>query len=123
MDAVQRLRASKEKSVVRNYRDGLTQGKRWAEQLAEADELESLERMHNRVAGQSPDWPWYFEERHDNYPAKNFVSFCGIDMEVPAFWHWALSAVGPTAIYENGDFVRGFADGALEAWALVKPQL
>jgi hypothetical protein len=68
-----RLRASKERADAADVAVGHDAGKSWARNLAEAPELQRLERLHDELDAQSRyDWDWYFEEedREDIAPVR-----------------------------------------------------
>ena len=122
-EVVDRLRVSKCKFESEQYQTGHQAGQAWAKDTAEVVELIRLEYWRNQYAS---DWDRIFQDSANvALPAADyFVS--AIQAEPPVkrrdvrdFWE----SVDPGTPSPVGEFVHGFADGALSVWDKVKDQL
>jgi hypothetical protein len=106
-----------------SYDDGQTRGKHWARHSAGIEkELRNLQALR---AGKSDDqWTDWFVNRETERPAFQRIvkhlqpDTTGMPREVSAFWQNAVTFGGDLApsVLRDGNFVHGFADGALEVW-------
>jgi hypothetical protein len=128
-DAVTRLRASKRTTRSGRYKDGFALGQDWAKSTAEAEELERLEDF--RVKCTDHEWGAFFDRRKDDAygPCGHLLFVISPDSDGDrhasrTFWE---ETIGDELVAEDlmwkGDFVRGFAEGALAVWGEVKRQL
>jgi hypothetical protein len=120
-DVIQRLRVSKQRCQDEAYREGEECGRSWAEDTAEADQLERLERLK----ADSQDWDRIFEK--DNSPAEGLATVFDPDCGKGRWtyeddWKNILGDDGTSRI-DQPAFVRGFAEGALSVWNEVKNKL
>lgn len=124
-DVIQRLRASKTSSENELYQEGFEVGQQWAKEDAEAIELKRLQNLRDHLA---MAWEGCFDPAsQQTYNASQWVVFAirpETDKDRHAaeeFWGDVLVDEFPKA--EEDQFVRGFAEGALEVWAEVSPHL
>ena len=129
-DVVERLRASKRKMDSEEYQHGYENGRAWANDTAEAAELERLESLEEGLKNQPVyGWEFFFDSQaHPNsaYSTAEDLYFAlqPNDQEdrdrdaAKDFWE---SAAGDSELSDS--YVRGFAEGALQVWRQVKPQL
>jgi hypothetical protein len=122
-EVIDRLRASKQKHENEQYNGGHEAGQEWARNEAEAGELIRLEKFHD-ACGPS-DWGRFFwtSDRDAYGAAENLVFRIWPDDDrdrdaASNFWE----SQGHEE-YPDDEFVRGFAEGALEIWDQVKNQL
>jgi hypothetical protein len=134
---IQRLRASKPDII---YQQGQADGRRWASERAEYEDLLRLERLYEaKRAGR--DWEDFFDRGYDEasvgehliqvvYPPLS-PGICkiggivgdpeGCSCAYNDFWK---SYVGEDASkIDNPSYIRGFAEGALTLWREVKDKL
>jgi hypothetical protein len=119
----ERLRASKREHLEKLHADGVNAGREWAAESAEAAELIRLANWKERAAG---DWDDCFvdSEHRSNSAAEEFVSTvwpedCGDSVDAREFWE----SQGFDGRDPEGEFVRGFAEGALEIWDAVESKI
>jgi hypothetical protein len=122
-EVIDRLRASMQKHESEQYNEGHAAGQEWAKNKAEAGELILLERWRDSCGPH--DWQDCFvtDERSAYSAAEHFVfrirPECDGEREaVSDFWEQRGREDHP-----QDEFVRGFAEGALEVWDDVKDQL
>lgn len=127
-DAIERLRASKRKSEDERYQEGFEAGQRWAIAEAEAEELEHIETLRQRV--DSYNWDDWFENgERDSYGSGDRLAFVvkpefnGNRQWGREFWECYSHRDDWEAMMDTPAFVRGFAEGALEVWGEVKDQI
>jgi hypothetical protein len=104
-DVIQRLRASKLKSDDSNYKEGLELGRRWAEETAEADDLERL------TSGEG----WNSADE-----LAEFITGDADDHKA-AFW----KSVGDDldSLLKSRSFLDGFVQGAAGVWCQVRDEV
>jgi hypothetical protein len=126
-DVIERLRASKARMQSDDYKEGQTAGRKWAERSAEVWQLIRLAWWRDRAG---PEWEnCLVTVRAKGYYAGEAVAgtIMGVKASFQAaqsFWTSALPCPEKRhARSTNDDFVRGFADGALDVWDLVKDKL
>ncbi len=111
-DVVERLRRSALGSAAGEYDRGREAGRRWACDRADAEGLARLGRLRERAGG---DWPRLFRGGADSRAvAERLAEEAGGGR----FWEEAAGAADP-----HPEFVRGFAEAALEVWGQVKSRL
>lgn len=123
-DVINRLRASKQRLAAGMYRDGFEAGRSWAEQTAEADELERLADIGTER------WADMFGSADSNCaygPGELFVftvipAHDGDRIGASDFWSGIAGDEGE-AVSNNPEFVRGFAEGAYALWREVEDKL
>jgi hypothetical protein len=129
-NAVERLRASKEKSDHDDYQFGRTLGKAWAEHRAQFPELQRLDDLYQALEAETNYcWDWYFEEQSNSAYGVDELLFFEMHPEADKdrresqeFWESVLG----DAIHTAADYValvKGFAEGALEYWWSVEDEL
>jgi hypothetical protein len=122
-DVVQRLRASKATMENEDFQEGYAAGKVWAEQDADARDLTNLDAFRTRVGN---DWEACFVGSDSYSPAAHLAdTITGEDLDrgdITEFWERALGAADAQKSY-HGEFLRGFAEGALAVWDEVEGQL
>lgn len=124
---IERLRESDKEGHDETYRAGMTAGKNWAKREAKAGELRRLERSRAKV--RDYEWDMLFDENSNNaYAPCEWVVFDirpntdGNREAADEFWENVLG-VGYQAFISDEQFIKGFAEGALDVWADVKDQL
>jgi hypothetical protein len=98
------------------YKDGFVRGGEWASREACVDELGRLQALH--VGKSFDDWSKWFVGQDAGRSAYQRVvqvlypQATSGSVDAEAFWH---GKVGESkAVFQMADFVRGFADGALD---------
>jgi hypothetical protein len=117
-----RLAATQGSKEMNPYEDGLARGRYWAEHHAGPSELKNLQAL--RTAKSAEGWCQWFTGHDASQPAfKRLVQVLhphtsGSAGDVAEFWRGAVAfdAATPQRAVRDSDFVRGFADGALEVW-------
>lgn len=121
-EAIDRLRLSRVEDAKSAESEGFHAGFEWASTKASAAELKRL----SEESQQDETWGMYFDERC----VDNFNHFgqmgCLADGilgmkdagwgDIESFWESALGDHAKTLL-EDLDFMRGFCEGALEAWS------
>ena len=108
------------------YKDGFEAGQEWAKQTAEVNELERLD-LYRRSA-RSNEWDYFFDTEENSAYSGGYTLHLIIHpeqegrAESDAFWE---RVAGPdyNVLSRDGDYVLGFAEGALAVWNEVKDQL
>jgi hypothetical protein len=125
-EAIARLRVSKAKHRSQLYKEGLRTGKAWAKSRAEADELTLLSDLRERAQPRS-EWEGCFTDDplvSEAYSAAERFYFMirpdYVGDRGAAFGFWSTVVNGKMPA---GEFVHGFADGALAVWDGVRDQL
>jgi hypothetical protein len=110
------------------YPKGYKAGTEWAENKAKAAELTRLQSFQESMKSRSQgDWEQWFCHQSQKLPWLDLVRVIQDDkiLCAPAvaieFWHATLGATSQQAA--NGDFLRGFAEGAVDLWAKVQKQV
>ena len=126
-DVVQRLRASKDQAGRESHKAGSKAGKNWAKDVAEVPQLQNLEQLRDSCST-SHEWGLQFDgESNSAYSTAERLAF-GINPEMEgerndAAGFWEI-AVGDGPVVESNladdEFMRGFAEGALDVWGEVK---
>jgi hypothetical protein len=126
-DVIERLRASKRKSDSEQSRDGYTAGQAWAERHAEAAELERLDSFVTCIEQDSSDWDGFLDASGSAYGPGERLYFAlqpdddGNRGAARDFWEGAARAEALDSL--PGEFIRGFAEGALSVWHRVEDKL
>jgi hypothetical protein len=130
-DLIERLRASKLQQESDLFKDGFEWGKEWAKNEATAKQLERLERMYNRLSTEPiHDWQRFFRFDADRPYATYELFYFELAPDDKSrtqaaareFWEHAAGDDGDRDIQE-GEWVRGFAEGALDIWNHVKNKI
>jgi len=129
-DAVQRLRAWKHQHESRLFKEGFDWGQDWAKDDASVTQLKRLEMLYNRLSNEPVyNWEHFFAfDANNAYTVYELLYFQlepdhnGDRESARDFWERAVGDDGDTNIQE-GELVRGFAEGALDIWRSVKHQL
>jgi hypothetical protein len=108
------------------YREGYEAGEEWARERADADELMRLEKLRDR-AGDGWDETFSIGGSRAYGVGENFVHLIdpnrgNLRHAAAAFWEEQVGDDYEPSM-QDGDFVRGFAEGALAVWVQVKDQL
>src|SRR5262249_12612635 len=127
-DTIERLRASKRTLDDDRFQDGFAMGQAWAKASAEAGELERLADLRDSSNQDSWGWQGNFNlpDSASAYSAAERIAFVilgeeydGDRDEASNFWEQQAGQKK----HPPDEFVRGFAEGALEVWDLVKDQI
>ena len=123
-EVIARLRASKARSAEDDYQEGFEEGRGWAMTRAEAAELEDLAAWREQAG---LDWELHFDRTvSDAYSPGEILVFAisperNGDREIAReFWEGNVSS---PHLSLKSEFVRGFAEGALDLWKEVSDQL
>jgi hypothetical protein len=125
-DVITRLRASMRRVEDEQYRQGTQCGREWVEDRAEANDLIRLERWKARVGW---EWDQLFsrDDQNNAYSMAELLVFeiwpedDGDRSTAQSFWEEALG--DDTSAVDDPQFVKGFAEGALELWDEIKDKL
>jgi hypothetical protein len=118
---IHRLRVSRAQAEKRAYDEGLIAGRAWVCEIAEHSQLAKLAALRD-----DPEVPWasnFLPSACSEATPSNCLGDylkCGDDQEATDFWE---EAVGEGVDVERPEFVRGFAEGALEVWDGIKDQI
>jgi hypothetical protein len=122
-DVINRLRASKEQFKGDQHQAGHDAGESWAKNEAEAGDLIQLDNFRGRAG---TDWDaCFWDMPNDAYSTAEKFFFSvwpehdGERSEANEFWE----RQGFEKDHPVGDYVRGFAEGALSVWDDVKDEL
>jgi hypothetical protein len=129
LDVVARLRASKRQGEDSRYQEGHEAGRAWAEEKAEARELELLEVCRHqigcqwgavfdpdRLGGGLPAGEWIYYTMHPNHKDE--------DDKAMDYWEEVRSRWDDHRdVYYDDVFMKGFVEGAIELWKEVKDKL
>lgn len=126
----ERLRASKQKAKVAEFKLGHDLGQKWAEQSAEAAALQRLEDLRDELESQPQlDWDDFFDwsEPQVYGPDEHlfFAMFPEADKDRRAsedFWECVVGDAIQNSAFSS-ELLRGFAEGAIELWLSVKDEL
>jgi hypothetical protein len=123
-EVIQRLRASKRESDDVRYQEALEVGRDWAENQAEAVELQRLTHFREENPGGGEEFE--SSTARMSYSLEHIVAFAIGGPEVDGslacaqeFWE---SAVGEDESLDSA-FLRGFVDGAVAIWYQVRDRL
>ena len=123
-NTIERLRASKEEDMSEKYQDGQVDGRSWAAEYAEYNELKRLAKLMN--AGHDTAVILSTSET-DAYLAAERLAFAitGDDSSRSVSEEFWESAIGEESIIhlDSDDYVRGFAEGAFAVWNAVSQHL
>lgn len=127
-DVIARLRESKRQSSSAAYKEGFECGQAWVEDYAESDQLDKLQCLFEERRSDSYTWEDYFNSNCGSsaYTVAERLAFViepqsdGDSSEAAFFWE---GVAGDDAPLDKDDWVRGFAEGALDIWGRVKDQL
>jgi hypothetical protein len=128
-DVVQRLRASKVRAQGKVYQEGYTAGRRWASEIAAAAELERMAEKRDELYKAGPnEWDRWFKSDAPGYDLLQAIAEKRIkDNAGPFMQHYELFWGQIIGIDDRTrglpDYVRGFAEGALEVWDAVRDEL
>jgi hypothetical protein len=126
-EVIERLRASKAQLQNGDFREGRIAGRKWAEKHADARQLLRLARWRDRTGHAWEDC--FITVRGQAFCAGEIFAgtIIGEDanrQSMRDFWTSALPNYDKRhGRYTNDDFVRGFAEGALDVWDRVKDKL
>jgi hypothetical protein len=126
-DVVDRLRAAREKAVKEEYEDGASAGRKWARSTATPKELKRLERYVTSGDGNAGWWDVDCPNWCAPFGAADYLVFAlrprdKDDHDAPnQFWTEALG--DDIHRIQDGDFLRGFGEGAITIWEQVKDRL
>jgi hypothetical protein len=123
-EAIARLRASKARFVEQEFKQGREAGRAWAMNRAEAAELERLAAFVERCG---LDWDGLFDRAGtDAYSAGERIVFAILPEDDgdrgASHCFWEMNAGDPD-LAMRPEFVRGFAEGAVELWDEIRDQL
>jgi hypothetical protein len=104
------------------YDDGFVRGQGWAQHANCGDELRNLQALRTGKSGD--EWRKWFAGHDAGQSAfKRIVQVLrpqagGTPFDVAGFWKNAVAfdVSLPQSVLRQGDFVYGFADGALDVW-------
>lgn len=120
-DVIDRLRASKRQGDNESFKKGLNDGREWASDMAEAAELERLERFLDDQSSQTGDWDWWFEDADTSTAEALSNAIGGEDgWDAVEFWERAVGDFRGNPDMSDGSYLRGFAEGAINLWDEVK---
>lgn len=126
---VQRLRASKIETETAKYTRGQREGATWATNVATYPELDNLDRfVQHWEAQHSYDFEWFCSNKEGSpYSSAELIASAILGLEedddeygsgaAATFWHDDIDNAS------DGDWLRGFAEGALEVFHAVKDKL
>ena len=126
-DVVDRLRAAGEIAAKEEYEDGENAGRKWAKSTATPKELKRLETYVNSANGNVDWWDVDCPNWCAPFGAADYLVFAlrlrdKDDHDAPnRFWTEALG--NDTHRIQDGDFLRGFGEGAIAIWEEVKDRL
>ena len=127
MPFVDRLRAAREKAAKEAYEDVNNPGCKWAKSTATPKDLNRLERYVNSGDGSLGWWDVDCPNWCAPFGAADYLVFAlrlrdKDDHDAPSrFWTEALG--DDTHRIQDGDFLRGFGEGAIAIWEEVKDRL
>ncbi len=127
IDVVERLRASLRNEQGESFNDGYETGTKWAGNTATAAELMRLESFQKRAKTKSQrEWENWFWPQGTHKPWMALVAEIQDNknlypMTAQAFWKTLLSETSQKP--DDGNFLRGFVEGAVELWGKVREQL
>jgi hypothetical protein len=126
-DVVERLRASVRNEKGESFNAGYALGREWVKNIAEAPQLKRLEAFRKLMKARSPaDWVNWFEFRGNHKPWFELVGIIRDDKNirsVTALGFWKVLLGEPSPKPDDGDFLRGFVEGATDLWVEVQEQL
>jgi hypothetical protein len=126
-EVVERLRATLRNEEGKDFSHGYELGRKWAENAASATELKRMEKFQETSKTKSKqDWDTWFWPRGTHHPWRILVGVIRNEKDVhpmtaQAFWQDIVAGSSVTSV--DGDFLRGFVQGAVDLWAQVKSQL
>lgn len=121
---VERMRAAKRRSDSQDFQDGFDTGQDWANGQGEPAELERLESLWERLSSdQQYGWEWWFSQgdSESTFSELMDVLFPTHQPDVEEMFGRYFDVIPEGE--PSGEYLRGFAEGALEVWVKVKSQL
>lgn len=129
-EMIERLRGSKQAALAEAYSNGQDYGREWAEKKAEWVELTRLAKLRDQQRPES-NWEYFFDQDNGSAwgPGENLHhQIMGGDevygnpdrKEAAEFWEY-LGV--PEEDQFDGEFMRGFADGAIDLFEMAKPKV
>lgn|SRR5262249_8136824 len=130
VDVIERLRASRHQRESEAFKIGFKWGQEWAKNDADLKQLERLGKLYDNLTDEpSNDWKQYFEDKPDCAYATCERLYFQLEPddeedrdETRDFWERAAGEDWETDI-QDGRWVRGFAEGALDIWNEVKGKI
>jgi hypothetical protein len=122
-DVIQRLRASTHASNDQEFNSGFSAGQQWAEREAAASDLKRLDGFHFQARH---DWSTFFDSNAGSSAyttAERLYTVFNPDADPRDAGEFWCPIVGEGKEHESDQWVRGFAEGALNVWWKVKDQL
>lgn len=126
MKSLERLRKSREKAYEACFEKGQAAGRDWSRNRAEFKELERIEELRDTCGN---EWLLFFDTDESSAWGVGELLYFVIDPNcnetrqfATDFWDAVLDGDDRRLAYEP-EFVRGFAEGALDVWGELKPQL
>ena len=116
---ISRLRALKEASDVDNQKSGFEAGQKWAENDADLNEFRRLEKASDSESYRS-GWSELFEG--ENSAVALHAVIVGYSSAAEALEFFESYGASQEEM-QDGTYIRGFAEGALEIWKAVKDEL
>jgi hypothetical protein len=125
-DVIQRLRGSLRQHESETYKEGYEFGQEWAQKTAEAGELKRLERAIDQHQRNWEETFEVFEGQSGGVPARGWVYslIWPADTEFDKeddFWGAAIG--DDLSPVDEPQFVRGFAEGAVDIWRQLKSRV
>jgi len=127
IDVIERLRASLRDEQGALFNHGYKVGRKWAENNAAAAELIRLENFHKATNAKSiREWERWFAAQGKHARWVDLVIVIQENeihgaRKAQEFWNIVLGE--STHGLNHGDFLQGFAEGAIELWAEVQKAL
>jgi hypothetical protein len=126
-DVVERLRASVRNEQGESFNAGYELGRAWVMNAAEAPQLKRMEAFRKAMKTKSStDWESWFWIRGNYKPWLELVAIIRDDKNLRAYTalgFWKELVGEPSTKPDDGDFLRGFVDGAVDLWVEVQEQL
>jgi hypothetical protein len=129
-DVIARLKASKQKSGGKLFAAGQKLGYAWARDVASARQLARLGSFCEQCGFQGPRWESQFARRDSGaFNAADRLAFVILGdvgnrrQESTVFWDEAIGLDQYKSDLTNAEFLRGFAEGALDVWEQVESKI
>lgn len=131
-EVIERLRLQRQQQESETFQQGFETGKSWATRKANFSQLQNLEALYNRLSNEPTyDWQWYFnpEDGSNAYSVEEYLffeiepRFDGERGAASDFWEefWGDEYRSMNKI--DGNWLRGFGEGALSIWNAVKERI